>query len=164
MSAPVSARFLAIWLRSLLKSSPDWVFLNRFAATWSGSLGLFVWGCKRPQSMPATYAPGPRCNAVDYTTGFWACQDLNTRYLAWTRLDPQHVGGIPVDIPGDELGTGWVEAGGRGAKPTYWTVSRRARRRVSVERSRVLPSRPISPAPVESVEALAPAPSVICTA
>src|SRR6266566_245813 len=68
-------------LERLLKSSPEWVFLNRFAGTSDGSLELFVWGCKRPQSMPATYAPGPRCNAVDYTTGFWACQALNTRYL-----------------------------------------------------------------------------------
>src|SRR5260370_7841929 len=67
--------------------------------------------------MPATYAPGPRCNTVDYTTGFWACQALNTRYLASTCLDPQHVGGLPVDNPWDELGTGWVETGGKQAKP-----------------------------------------------
>src|SRR6266513_6280380 len=85
--------------------------------------------------MPATYAPGPRCNSVEHTTGFWACQASNTRYLASTCLYPLHVGGIPVDIPGDELGTGWARIGGKGAKLPYWTGSRRASRRVSVESS-----------------------------
>ena len=66
--------------------------------------------------MPATYAPGPRCNDVDYTTGFWACQGLNTTYLASSGADPLHVGGLPVDIPEDELGTGWVQPGGKVAK------------------------------------------------
>ena len=66
--------------------------------------------------MPATYAPGPRCNAVDYTIGFWACQALNTTSLAWRLQYPQHLGGLPVDILWDELGTGWVLPGGKGAK------------------------------------------------
>ena len=61
--------------------------------------------------MPATYAPGPRLNVPDYTTGFWACQALNTRYLASNGGRPQDVGGLPVDIPADELGTGWVRTG-----------------------------------------------------
>src|SRR4029077_17286421 len=87
------------------------------AGTWCGSICLFVWGCKRPQSMPATYAPGPRCNALDDTRRFLACQAQNTRYLVLTRLDPQHVGGLPVDKPAPELGTGWVLAGGNRAKP-----------------------------------------------
>src|SRR5439155_1704822 len=67
--------------------------------------------------MPATYAPGPRCNAPKYTTAFGACQALNTRYLARTATQPQHVGGLPVDIPWDELGTGWVLPGGVKKRP-----------------------------------------------
>src|SRR5437879_13357774 len=66
--------------------------------------------------MPATYAPGPRCNDVDYTTGFWACQGLNTTYLASSGADPLHVGGLPVDIPEDELGTGGLQPGGEVAQ------------------------------------------------
>src|SRR5205814_9440457 len=76
--------------------------------------------------MPATYAPGPRCNAPKYTTAFGACQALNTRYLARTATQPQHVGGLPVDIPWDELGTGWALPGGNGAVPAYWAGSSRA--------------------------------------
>src|SRR5438477_11843774 len=89
--------------------------------------------------MPATYAPGPRCNAPKYTTAFGACQALNTRYLARTATQPQHVGGLPVDIPWDELGTGWVLPGGNGALPAYWAESSRARCRVAVERSPAAP-------------------------
>ena len=69
--------------------------------------------------MPATYAPGPRCYAHDYTSGFWACQGLNTTYLAWVGHYPQHLGGLPVDIHEEELSTGWVEAGGNCAKVAY---------------------------------------------
>src|SRR2546423_206405 len=108
----MSARFLAICEKSLLKSSPERVYLNRIGATWDGSLSYFVWGCKRPQSMPATYAPGPRLNDPEYTIGFWACLDQNTTYLALMSLYPQHVGGLPVERSWDELGTGWVRPGG----------------------------------------------------
>src|SRR2546423_791717 len=108
----MSARFLAICEKSLLKSSPERVYLNRIGATWDGSLSYFVWGCKRPKSMPATYAPGPRLNDPEYTIGFWACQDQNTTYLALMSLYPQHVGGLPVERSWDELGTGWVRPGG----------------------------------------------------
>src|SRR5690242_6376998 len=103
--------------------------------------------------MPATYAPGPRCNDVDYTTAFCGCQALNTRYLARNRVRPQHVGGIPVDIPGRELGTGWVQHGEKGPSPGYWALSIRARRRVSVESSPAAPGEPVerlSPAPSET--------------
>ena len=126
--------------------------MKRVGKTLAGLFGLFVWGWKRPQSMPATYAPGPRCNAVYCTTGFWACQDLNTRYLVSLLHRPLDVGGLPVEIPLDELGTAWAQAGGNAAKLAYWTGSRRARRRVSVERSGGLLRRAISPCPVDSVE------------
>ena len=85
--------------------------------------------------MPATYAPGPRCNAFDYTIGIWACQGLNTRYLASMTSQPLHLGGIPVDIPADELGTGWALPGGNRPNLAYWTESSRARRKLSVETS-----------------------------
>src|SRR6202521_4173176 len=101
----------------LLQSSPVWVYSNRVVAgTWGGSQCLFVWGWKRPQSMPATYAPGPRCNALNDTNGFLACQAPNTRYSASTCIYPQHVGGLPVDIPGSKLGTGCGRTVGKCAK------------------------------------------------
>jgi len=65
--------------------------------------------------MPATYAPGPRCNDPDYTTASGACQAQNTRYLASLGIYPQHIGGLPVERSEDELGTGWVRTGGNRA-------------------------------------------------
>jgi hypothetical protein len=43
------------------------------------------------------------------------------------------MGGLPVDIPGDELGTAWVSPVGNQAKLAYWTESTRARLRGSPE-------------------------------
>src|ERR1700737_2073004 len=111
--------FFAIFRERLLESSPYRELENPIAATLAGSLTSFLWGCKRPQSMPATYAPGPRCNDSKYKTVIWACQGLNTTYLAYWGLQAQHMGALPVDIPGEELGTGWVIAGGKWAKPAY---------------------------------------------
>src|SRR6202049_4701883 len=79
----------------LLQSSPVRVYSNRVVAgTWSGSHCLFVWGWKRPQSMPATYAPGPRCNALNDTSGFLACQAPNTKSSSLTGIYPQQAGGF----------------------------------------------------------------------
>src|SRR5205814_3152747 len=111
-AAATSATFLAI-SRELLLSSPSRMHSNRgFGGTWAetldGSWKVFVWGWKRPQSMPATYAPGPRCNATNDTKRFLPCQALNTRYSVSLPLQAPHVGGIPVDKPEGRLGTGWV--------------------------------------------------------
>src|SRR5260221_4068155 len=58
--------------------------------------------------MPATYAPGPRCNCLYGTRRFWGCQDLNTRYSVSLGSQAPHVGGLPVDKPATRLGTPWV--------------------------------------------------------
>src|SRR5260370_29734648 len=109
------------WLKSLFGCGGGWL------------LDLLVWGWKRPRSMPATYAPGPRSNARKYTKQFWTCQDQNTRYLVSIGRQAPHMGGLPVDIPGEELGTAWVSPVGNRAKLAYWTESTRARLRDSAE-------------------------------
>src|SRR6266446_3550531 len=58
--------------------------------------------------MPATYAPGPRCNCVYGTRRFWGCQALNTRYSVSHGSQAPYVGGLPVDKPATRLGTPWV--------------------------------------------------------
>src|SRR4029077_16854143 len=110
-------------------------FKALFLATGGGSFNFFVWGWKRPRSMPATYAPGPRSNDRKYTNRFWACQDQNTRYLVAIGHEAPHVGGLPVDIPGEELGTAWVTPVGNQAKLAYRAVSSRARLKGSWEAS-----------------------------
>src|SRR5579859_2679950 len=116
-------------------------FGGTWAETFDGSWKVFVWGWKRPQSMPATYAPGPRCNAPNDTKAFLACQALNTTYLVSRCADTPHVGGLPVDIPAQELGTGWVDPGYKGAKPPYLSWSTRAREKLCA-------SRPASDSPI----------------
>src|SRR5579859_6895985 len=110
-------------------------FGGTWAETFDGSWKVFVWGWKRPQSMPATYAPGPRCNATNDTKAFWACQAPNTTYLVSRCAYTPHVGGLPVEILAQELGTGWVDPGYKGAKPPYLSWSTRASEKVSVETS-----------------------------
>src|SRR5438309_464892 len=108
-------------------------FGGTLAETLDGSWKVFVWGWKRPQSMPATYAPGPRCNDANDTKPIWACQAPNTTYLVSGPAQTLHVGGLPVDIPAQELGTGWVLPVQKVAKPPYLSWSTRAREKVSVE-------------------------------
>src|SRR5258706_5870404 len=83
--------------------------------------------------MPATYAPGPRSNAADYTRHFWACQGLNTTSSGSVVPKALYVGGLRVDNPATELGTGWVTSGYKLAKPTYLSWSTRVREKASVE-------------------------------
>src|SRR6266581_3264940 len=72
--------------------------------------------------MPATYAPGPRCNSLDDTRRFWGCQALNTRYSVSLGSQAPYVGGLPVDKPAARLGTVWVLPVETYAKPdlTNW--------------------------------------------